>query len=563
MELPAARARAAAAAPADSRAMALAILSRMEAPQPPSRQLSKEKCVDLLMRSALESRAAVTQLIGQSASPDVGLVSQRDAECVQQHLANAVYEHQTPFRWKMDEWLAQFGVSDHHDTIAVHPCVLGTGSAELDAYLQLESWHWTHGSLVEVCGEAGAGKTQLGMCLALHSASASASKGMALILYSRKSFPSARLAQLAACSTPDVSVDPRTVWVEVVAHVHELIDKISRPSYWQQLRAMNVRVILVDDIASLFVDWRPETSAPAGADRTTSKRHERERWELRAAVAHALKQCAMHARAVLVVVNQVVHVPTELGGFSERNDGAGSKLRNEIHARRSAILRRGSMVPALGASWAHFVDIRIVLHRVRSTSTRTIQLQKTCFSERAERACMFVIEAGGLRVVPDADEDTTFECSGIDAEHENEDMIGAFGAVDEADGFVTNVASNGEGTFATCWDEYDENDIDAEIDMGEERHSEEGDKTARSPRDERQPSAAFFQSQIAHTLSSVDERTIQTTAAVHPRSKILAAGSTLPHASHEHHSQEELFTYSDRDDPKRPKHHCSDNPTHN
>ncbi|KAJ1632844.1 P-loop containing nucleoside triphosphate hydrolase protein [Pavlovales sp. CCMP2436] len=243
----------------------------------------------------------------------------------------------------------------------------------------------TVGTVTEICGAAGSGKTQ--MCLHV-TAQAVLSDAQANVVYvdTEHSFSPKRLEQMLLALAAHLQLADGAV-VSALGRVHvlrplstaQLVEAVHAIG---QLAAGPARVTLVvlDSVGALV---------RAEFDRDASMR----RFEHLTALSASLKRVAGALGAVVVVTNQVVGLFDEAAASCGELEGqAGSKLQ-----------------PSLGVTWAHNVNYRLLLqYMLRASSgarggfrldeagaqSRSIRIEKS--PKSAQATVPIAIELGGL-----------------------------------------------------------------------------------------------------------------------------------------------------------------------
>jgi len=276
------------------------------------------------------------------------------------------------------------------------PRPLRTGLPTLDAHL---GGGLRAGSITEVVGPAGMGKTQL--CLTLTARAlfdTSATGGRVLYVDNERSFQPARLVQLLRLmvSRDAPALEPE----ELAARVHVVQpatwDEYERclPSLETELLQEPASLIVVDSVAA------PARVAFAGRDRVI------QRQDALAAQAAFLKYLAETYQLVALVVNQVMGGK---GGASGKNAGdasmagGGGSGGGELSVVRGA--EESELQACLGISWAHHVNTRLVLQHADAAQARELRIAKDPMCSEARFA--YAIGPAGLvppdSIVPDDD----------------------------------------------------------------------------------------------------------------------------------------------------------------
>lgn len=204
------------------------------------------------------------------------------------------------------------------------------------------------GGIVEVSGEAGSGKTQLAMQVAVR---ACMGGGNALILNTEGTYPAQRIREIARVLTPSKELaDALCVAVKVA----DLSDIAALEAYCQNLpsliRSSDLRVVVIDSVAA------PLRAELGGRDEAP------ERARVLFGVAASLLAANAATGCGVLVVNQVTDVVDD--SFAE----AASAL--EVVPRRVAARSNGRWVrPALGPTWDACVTHRLLLTYSRGADT--------------------------------------------------------------------------------------------------------------------------------------------------------------------------------------------------
>ncbi|KAK4759309.1 hypothetical protein SAY87_022440 [Trapa incisa] len=242
-------------------------------------------------------------------------------------------------------------------TLQVRPRLvtkLTSGCPTLDRHL---AGGFPFGSITEISGESGVGKTQFCLQLALLTQLPPSLGGLSsssLFLHSEFPFPSRRLHQIAqsflAVHRDVFSSHPSynpldCVFVHPLHTADHLLDEMPRiESFIESSRAsrLPVRLIVIDSIAALFRSEFDNT--PFDLKRRSSIFFKISGW---------LKSLAVKFDLAVIVTNQVVDLVGPSGGAN------GLRIGNLGCLNSSG--RRVS--PALGLSWANCVNSRIFLSR--------------------------------------------------------------------------------------------------------------------------------------------------------------------------------------------------------
>ena len=233
---------------------------------------------------------------------------------------------------------------------------LPTGDAHLDALL---GGGLPLRGLVELCGEAGSGKTQLVMQLALRSCALLG--GCVLIINTEGVFPAQRLAQMAGAAGAGAALAERVLLADVG-------DAAALEIYLEGLplfaKRNDVRLVVVDSVAAPL---RGEFGGGADAP---------ERSRLLFSFAAALLRVNAGGGVGVVAVNQASDVMAEGEG-----GGGGGALAAAAAAgvravpRLTAALSGGRWVrPALGLSWDSCVTHRVFLAKGSGEGQRHVYL---------------------------------------------------------------------------------------------------------------------------------------------------------------------------------------------
>ncbi|KAJ0986764.1 hypothetical protein J5N97_005120 [Dioscorea zingiberensis] len=229
------------------------------------------------------------------------------------------------------------------------------------------------GSVTELVGESGAGKTQLCLQLllcALLPPSRGGFSSPSLYIYSEPPFPLRRLLRLSLPSLPPHPLDH--VFVRPAHSPDDLLSLLS-----QLPDSLPVRLIIIDSIAALFRSEFDNT--PRDLKRRSSLFFE---------IAARLKERARKLGAAVVVTNHVVDVVEAECGGSRCLFSSGRRV-----------------VPALGLAWSHCVNTRVFLTSsegmARSSNgeecaTRTRRMHVVFSPHLPESSCEFAIVGQGV-----------------------------------------------------------------------------------------------------------------------------------------------------------------------
>ncbi|KAJ2448651.1 DNA repair protein rhp57 [Coemansia sp. RSA 2336] len=283
---------------------------------------------------------------------------------------------------------------------------LTTGDARID---ELLGGGIRMGSVVEVVGESGAGKTQL--CLQLAIAAQLPRRvggigGDVAYVSTEGAVPTSRLAAMIDPFVSRVHTSMPTHQVMQRVQVAELEDMESMfhalnykiPAL---LDAGKVRLVIVDSIAAhLRFDLDGEGEQ--------SRDFYKQRSSLLVQLGAKFKKWAAQYNCTFVCVNQVKDVfrPHSPG----RQDTHDSEQSVQASGENEFTVVRSSKAPALGAIWANIVNVRIMLYQRRGLSSassqplppehllRTRRWIENAFSPWAPQAqCEVVLDDGGFR----------------------------------------------------------------------------------------------------------------------------------------------------------------------
>lgn len=234
--------------------------------------------------------------------------------------------------------------------------------------------------IVELCGEAGCGKTQLVMQLCLRYCEVTG--GCALIVNTEGPFPAARLQQMAVGMKGGVGLLER-VKIQDVSDAKAL-DLYCTNSLPGLVAREGIRLVVVDSMAAVFRGG--ELSGVGDAP-------ERSR-AIFALAGHLLKVNA-DTGCALVVTNQVMDVVGERGGLAGALTLAAS-LGMRCVPRQHCALSAGRWVrPALGLSWDAAASHRILMVKGGwGGASRTLFLLSSSVSPPAQMA--YDIGEGGI-----------------------------------------------------------------------------------------------------------------------------------------------------------------------
>ncbi|MQL81399.1 hypothetical protein Taro_013875 [Colocasia esculenta] len=219
------------------------------------------------------------------------------------------------------------------------------------------------GSVTEIAGEAGAGKTQLCLQLALCAALPPSHGGLSaasLYIHTEFPFPLPRLRRLAllfpapAASPSSSSLDH--VLVRGVHTAEELLAVLDRLGSVLQRppSGLPVKLVVVDSIAAIFRSDFDNNAADL-----------RRRSSLFFAIAGRLKEQAARFGHSVVVTNQVVDVV---------GSDASSSVRVGNYESLWSSGRR--VCPALGLSWANCVNSRVFLSRFEERAAKDMDQEE-------------------------------------------------------------------------------------------------------------------------------------------------------------------------------------------
>ena len=218
------------------------------------------------------------------------------------------------------------------------------------------------GSITELVGPAGAGKTQFCLTLAVAAAAPTSVGGLdsgVVFVDTEQKFSGARVAEIAANAFPSVygvsSDDAPQIAAEKATALRSLTEKILvlTPSTLSETlqRLSGLEEALIDHAVRLLVV--DSVAALARAEFGTGRGQLARRQELLGQIASVLKQQAERLHMAAIVTNQVttrVRSADEDAGAAD--DGGGA----------------GSATAALGVKWAHCVNTRLVLEGATESS---------------------------------------------------------------------------------------------------------------------------------------------------------------------------------------------------
>ena len=218
------------------------------------------------------------------------------------------------------------------------------------------------GSITELVGPAGAGKTQFCLTLAVAAAAPTSVGGLdsgVVFVDTEQKFSGARVAEIAANAFPSVygvsSDDAPQIAAEKATALRSLTEKILvlTPSTLSETlqRLSGLEEALIDHAVRLLVV--DSVAALARAEFGTGRGQLARRQELLGQIASVLKQQAERLHMAALVTNQVttrVRSADEDAGAAD--DGGGA----------------GSATAALGVKWAHCVNTRLVLEGATESS---------------------------------------------------------------------------------------------------------------------------------------------------------------------------------------------------
>ena len=218
------------------------------------------------------------------------------------------------------------------------------------------------GSITELVGPAGAGKTQFCLTLAVAAAAPTHVGGLdsgVVFVDTEQKFSGARVAEIAANAFPSAygvsSDDAPQIAAEKATALRSLTEKILvlTPSTLSETlqRLSGLEEALIDHAVRLLVV--DSVAALARAEFGTGRGQLARRQELLGQIASVLKQQAERLHMAALVTNQVttrVRSADEDAGAAD--DGGGA----------------GSATAALGVKWAHCVNTRLVLEGATESS---------------------------------------------------------------------------------------------------------------------------------------------------------------------------------------------------
>jgi RAD51-like protein 1 len=235
------------------------------------------------------------------------------------------------------------------------------------------------GSITEVVGPAGLGKTQfcLGMCLMACMHHLANGGGRVLYIDTERKFSGERLAEMARSRFPESFGG-----VGAVSHMLErVLVKVpeSSATLLQMLQTLQsaiidhgIKLLIIDSIAALArSDFGPRDMA--------------DRQRLLGRQASSLKFLAESFRIPVLVTNQVTTAVTAPQGATDRSTSGGLKA-------------------ALGPMWAHAVNTRLIMAAQQDPNTnqqvRTITIAKS--PSAPNLSVVYNVTAGGLEWVQHA-----------------------------------------------------------------------------------------------------------------------------------------------------------------
>ncbi|GAB4819790.1 hypothetical protein N2152v2_006836 [Parachlorella kessleri] len=232
------------------------------------------------------------------------------------------------------------------------------------------------GSITELVGPAGLGKTQFCLMLSLVGCLASgADGGTVLYVDTERKFSSKRLSEIGRARFP--AELPSQQAVEALLPRVTVVTPDSSAGLMQCLQSLETlvidhaaRLIIVDSIAALA---RSDYGAGAGPGSTLADRQ-----ALLSQQAARLKQLAETFRIPVLVTNQVT---TMMRGGEGASAGVGGE---------------GQLTAALGTLWAHAVNTRLVLESFEGT--RFLRIAKSPAAPAA--AFAYAVTSAGLEILP-------------------------------------------------------------------------------------------------------------------------------------------------------------------
>ncbi|XP_072983342.1 DNA repair protein XRCC3 homolog [Typha latifolia] len=248
------------------------------------------------------------------------------------------------------------------------------------------------GSITELSGESGVGKTQLCLQLLLSALLPPSHGGLSassLFIHSEFPFPLRRLSRLPSHFSSSSSDPLDHVFVAAAHSPADLLALLSRADALlaRSPSPLPIRLVVVDSVAALF-----------RSDFDNNASDLKRRSSLFFKIASKLKEQARRFGSVVVVTNQVVDVMSNEEGTN------GVRIGNY----RELLSSGRRVCPALGLSWANCVNTRLFLSRSDEVvgngesdglcvSTRTRRRMQVVFAPHLPASsCEFEIKKDGV-----------------------------------------------------------------------------------------------------------------------------------------------------------------------
>ena len=289
-------------------------------------------------------------------------------------------------------------LSDHSPRIQFSGKI-STGLSTIDNYLR---GGFATGSITEVVGRAGVGKTHLAqqLCVLAATTMSDGGGGGAIFIDTENKLSLHRLKEIAlnrsrndnvhaGMSPDDVAIHVlENVTVRSLLSTKELLETLDelrleitqRNSEAETSSRLPVRLLVIDSIAApIRRDFDMMSSSSSGSSSSAAA----QRASALLQIASKLKQLASDFNLAVVVINQV-----GVGGNSNKQQG-------EYYQRNDTLdIRDGEFTASLGTAWQYCVSTKIILehdddpHKQRQqyghVSARTATIAKSILSRRAQ-----------------------------------------------------------------------------------------------------------------------------------------------------------------------------------
>lgn len=256
---------------------------------------------------------------------------------------------------------------------------LGTGSGAMDTILR---GGFACGSLSEVCGEAGTGKTQLLLSLLIRAQLPESDGGLArkaVYVSTEGEPPMSRMRQIAQAKAlahagrlPHEPLEG--VFVEK-AHSPEELAHFVENRLPVLMAAHRIGLVVVDSVAAPM----------RGDERLSGPREGGARAQLLTKMAAQLKRTAHSQNCVVVVSNQVTDIVEGVRQFAGGDGPPGGKD------------------AALGLAWAQSVNVRLMLQRCHDDTSSEFKSRRATLQLSPlapEQSSLFRIGRGGVEDLP-------------------------------------------------------------------------------------------------------------------------------------------------------------------